>query len=204
MTTVTDRCGYITTNIYGADDTDVLEVQDDLYDKNLYAYCDNNPISRADEEGDMWQFALASGGTLAAGSGFSLSALGGSIMASLGAITPVGWAVIGAVAAVGAAAIVYSKAKSRYKREEKKKQKVQPKAKNKAKSDTKKRANKPIARRYRFNSRKKAKEAAKRAGRGKIRNDYSKKGAHYHPEVKAKYRQTPKGVSSHDHYYYPR
>ena len=110
-----------TCRFISADDTDVLEVQDDLYDKNLYAYCDNNPISRVDEEGDMWQFALASGGTLAAGSGFSLSALGGSIMASLGAITPVGWAVLGVVAVVGTVAIgikyVKSKSKSKSKRE---------------------------------------------------------------------------------------
>ena len=29
----------------------VLEVQNDLYDKNLYAYCDNNPIMRKDTGG---------------------------------------------------------------------------------------------------------------------------------------------------------
>jgi len=34
-------------------------------DKNLYAYCDNNPIMRADEEGEFWNYLLGAGiGTL--------------------------------------------------------------------------------------------------------------------------------------------
>nr|WP_215691199.1 hypothetical protein [Coprococcus catus] len=33
----------------------------DFDDCNLYAYCDNNPISRLDETGDVWQAALAGG-----------------------------------------------------------------------------------------------------------------------------------------------
>ena len=45
-----------------ADDVDVLGVQDDLYDKNLYAYCDNNPVSRVDQEGDIWEFDLIKNG----------------------------------------------------------------------------------------------------------------------------------------------
>ena len=38
-----------------ADTTEVLEVQSDLYDKNLYAYCDNNPIVRKDSTGAVWE-----------------------------------------------------------------------------------------------------------------------------------------------------
>jgi len=35
---------------------------DDVTDKNLFAYCDNNPIVRVDENGEFWQAALADGG----------------------------------------------------------------------------------------------------------------------------------------------
>lgn len=50
---------------------------------------------------------------MAAGSGFSLSALGGAIMTGLGAITPIGWVVIGTTVVVGAVAVgvTYSKVK---------------------------------------------------------------------------------------------
>lgn len=41
-----------------ADTTDILEVHSDLYDKNLYVYCDNNPVSRIDENGYFWHIAL--------------------------------------------------------------------------------------------------------------------------------------------------
>ena len=36
------------------DTTDILDVSSDLYDKNLYAYCDNNPIMRKDVSGELW------------------------------------------------------------------------------------------------------------------------------------------------------
>ena len=32
---------------------------DSLTDKNLYSYCDNNPVCRADENGGLWYIALA-------------------------------------------------------------------------------------------------------------------------------------------------
>ncbi|MGY0374216.1 polymorphic toxin type 8 domain-containing protein [Clostridium sp. JNZ J1-5] len=42
-----------------ADDTDVLEnTLDDLTDKNLFAYCDNNPVNRSDEYGYFWETIL--------------------------------------------------------------------------------------------------------------------------------------------------
>ncbi|MBQ1189939.1 MAG: RHS repeat-associated core domain-containing protein, partial [Lachnospiraceae bacterium] len=37
-----------------ADTTDILGVDSDLYDKNLYAYCDNNPVMRKDLNGQVW------------------------------------------------------------------------------------------------------------------------------------------------------
>ena len=37
-----------------SDDTDVLNVQCDLYDKNLYSYCDNNPTMCKDSDGNIW------------------------------------------------------------------------------------------------------------------------------------------------------
>ena len=38
-----------------ADTTDILSVQSDLYDKNLFAYCDNNPVHRIDASGYAWE-----------------------------------------------------------------------------------------------------------------------------------------------------
>ena len=57
---------YVSTRYYdpevgrfiSADTTDVLGVSGDLYDKNLYAYCDNNPVMRVDEDGEFWTVAL--------------------------------------------------------------------------------------------------------------------------------------------------
>jgi len=44
-----------------ADDTDVLFTSLDsaINDKNLFAYCDNNPINRTDHEGDRWDWGTA-------------------------------------------------------------------------------------------------------------------------------------------------
>ena len=123
-----------------ADDPEILEVQEDLYDKNLYAYCDNNPITRIDEDGDIWELAIAGGGTIAAGSGFSLSALGGSILAGLGAITPVGWIVIGTVVITSAVVISVQYAKSKSK--EKSKEEVDPYARAGQKKQGRERKNK--------------------------------------------------------------
>ena len=38
-----------------ADTTDILKVSKSLYDNNLYAYCDCNPIIRVDSTGDVWE-----------------------------------------------------------------------------------------------------------------------------------------------------
>ena len=41
-----------------ADTTDILAAKGDLYDKNLFAYCDNNPVARVDYGGEFWDTVL--------------------------------------------------------------------------------------------------------------------------------------------------
>ncbi len=60
------------------DSIDVLEVQNDLYDKNLYAYCDNNPVMRHDLTGNIWGFVLSLG--IGALSGAIISAVTSVVM----------------------------------------------------------------------------------------------------------------------------
>ena len=73
-----------------ADTTDILSVQSDLYDKNLFAYCDNNPVVRADNGGEFWNYVI--GGLVGAvASGISAAISGGDwktiiLNTSIGAI----------------------------------------------------------------------------------------------------------------------
>ena len=57
-----------------ADTTDILGVSGNLYDKNLYAYCDNNPVMRKDLDGQCWITVgiMAVGGVI----GATVSAVG--------------------------------------------------------------------------------------------------------------------------------
>ena len=56
-------CRFINT-----DTTDILEAKGDLYDKNLFAYCDNNPVARVDYGGEFWvQVGATFGGVLLSG-----------------------------------------------------------------------------------------------------------------------------------------
>ena len=108
----------------------------DLTDKNLYSYCDNNPVLRSDDDGEFWQFALAGGGV----AGFSWSALGSSIVAGLGAITPVGWIAIGVTTVVAIGVVSYSALSSKedpdpYRRADQKKQGRERKNKARQKDD---------------------------------------------------------------------
>lgn len=89
------------------DTTDILEVQDDLYDKNLYAYCDNNSVMRIDSSGAVWHLAVGAvvgvatqfvadvGIGLAAGSSF------GEVISSLSLVDYAAAAIGGAIAASG-------------------------------------------------------------------------------------------------------
>ena len=88
------------TGICSSDTTDVLDVQSDLHDKNLYAYCDNNPVTRADSSGKLW-FTVAGaivGGILGGASKAIANLMVGNELSSgvLGA--GVGGAVYGGIA----------------------------------------------------------------------------------------------------------
>ena len=72
-----------------------------LTDKNYFAYCDNNPVSRSDDGGDLWQFAVAAGVIGAVVGGVSQMATNVLTHQSLGegvAGAIIGGAVYGAVA----------------------------------------------------------------------------------------------------------
>ena len=98
----TELCRFL-----NADSLYVLDVQEDLYDKNLYSYCDNNPVARADSDGEWWHLAVGAavgvvtqfiadvGIGLATGSSF------GEIMKSLSPVDYVSAAIGGAIAASG-------------------------------------------------------------------------------------------------------
>lgn len=49
------------------------------WDKNIYAYCDNNPISRKDSDGNVWLQAMLIGGLIGAGIGAATSIITQSI-----------------------------------------------------------------------------------------------------------------------------
>jgi hypothetical protein len=66
--------------------------QTELTDKNLFCYCDNDPVNRADGDGELWKLALASGG--------ALGALGSSALAAIGAVATAGAVAVGIVATV--------------------------------------------------------------------------------------------------------
>ncbi len=66
-----------------------------VYNKNLYAYCDNNPTNRFDIDGYMWELALG-GGAMVSGYGISMSAM----FAAISSAAPVVLAVVATVAVV--------------------------------------------------------------------------------------------------------
>ena len=174
-----------------ADDVDVLDVQDDLYDKNPYVYCDNNSVIRKDEDGNAWELAVAGGGVLSTGTG----GLGASIVAGAGTITPMGWILIGITVTIVAASVVYSKVKSKSKRDSRKKGKAQAKNEPSAKP----RSKYPPGKRYKYKIRKSAKQATQRAA---IKNN-RKIENHKHPN--SKNTQPHFQLSNtHTHYFYPR
>jgi RHS repeat-associated protein len=75
-----------------ADDVSLIaESTDEMGDKNLYAYCDNNPISRADKGGEIWNFVIGA----AIGAGIEIA----SQVITSGKIT--NWKAVGLSAAMG-------------------------------------------------------------------------------------------------------
>ena len=91
-----------------ADTTDILGASGNLYDKNLYAYCDNNPIVRADSNGAIW-FHLVIGAAIGVGIQFTMDvgigmASGKSFNEVVHSLSPVDYvsaAIGGALAASG-------------------------------------------------------------------------------------------------------
>ena len=91
-----------------ADTTDILGVDSDLYDKNLYAYCDNNPVMRKDTGGELWvSLAIGAGVGIATQliADFGIGLASGSslteIASSLSPVDYVSAAFGGALAATG-------------------------------------------------------------------------------------------------------
>ena len=82
-----------------ADTSNVLDIQRDLYDKNLYAYCDNNPIIRKDSEGYYWNVII--GAVLGGGINLISNAIEGGCTPSEILISVVCGAVSGGFAATG-------------------------------------------------------------------------------------------------------
>ena len=98
-----------TCRVISADDIDVLTAtMDDVTDKNLFAYCDNNPIVREDKDGDYWQqLALAGGGAVGGSWAAIANALSGALVAGgSNAWNPVGLAILGVVAVVAVIVVV--------------------------------------------------------------------------------------------------
>ena len=82
-----------------ADTTDILTATPyALTDKNLYAYCDNNPVMRVDQGGDFWNFII--GGAIGAIAGGVVAALNGEDWVGI-IINSVAGAASGVVAASG-------------------------------------------------------------------------------------------------------
>lgn len=128
-----------------ADTTEVLtKTLTDLTDKNLFSYCDNNPITREDSDGDFWgQAAFAGVGAL----GTAWSVGGANFW------NPVGWTILG-VATVATVSIVgykvYKAVKSKedpdpYARPNQKKQGRERKEKKRANDNWKSNPNKKPA-----------------------------------------------------------
>ena len=178
------------------------------WDKNLFAYCDNNPISRKDDGGDLWEEITTLGdsifrsalifGGLAIGAAV-LSAFvvgtGGAgaiaIAATMGTIAEMSMYTAAFGALIGTMTVAIGEIGARME--------VSSNKDNSRTAD-------PPAKRKKYPSKKDAREAAKRDGKGEepIHHPHGSHGPHYHPNIKGKYKRTPKGISKHDHYYYPK
>ena len=77
-----------------ADTTDILGVSSDLYDKNLYAYCDNNPVARSDSDGECWHVAI--GAVIS-----EAFKVGAQLLANGGDVSSIHWGKVAVATAVG-------------------------------------------------------------------------------------------------------
>ena len=92
-----------------ADDMELTRVSPmALSDKNLYAYCDNNPIMRRDTSGELWGFILAGaaiGAAVGAVTQIADNAISGRDLGDGVLLSAVGGAITGAVGATGLGAL---------------------------------------------------------------------------------------------------
>ena len=92
-----------------ADDVELTRVSPmALSDKNLYAYCDNNPIMRRDTSGELWGFILAGaaiGAAVGAVTQIADNAISGRDLGEGVLLSAVGGAITGAVGATGLGAL---------------------------------------------------------------------------------------------------
>ena len=91
-----------------ADFAEVVSNENTLTDKNLYAYCDNNPVMRVDEDGEFWNIVIgAAVGGIVGGvfAGISSYANTGKVDWGSVVINAVVGAAGGAIAATGLSAI---------------------------------------------------------------------------------------------------
>lgn len=205
---------------------------DDYATWNLYAYCANNPVTYVDPSGHVAEALVLGKGfyaVLASVAPGAAIVAGGTILTVLAVY---GTIEIGkklytkVTAAKRQKAIAVSNAKNRTKKKTKSQQvssqqtsKQLPANKDPQKEPDKKRNKNPIGKRKIYNTRKKAYEAAKRAGKGKEPVWHkAEKGRmpHYHPnkEVCEKFLRdhksenenygdrTNKSPYKHDHYFY--
>lgn len=70
--------------------------------KILFTYCDNNPVVRFDYDGELWQAAFAGGGTVV-----PWGYIGFTILTGFGAITPIGWVIIGTIVVISSGVTIY-------------------------------------------------------------------------------------------------
>ena len=190
-------CRFISADVYMTTGQGVLG-------GNMFAYCLNNPVNMVDSQGDvaiiddaLLLLLLLLAGTVETAayigtdvSTSSVSNIGGILSDPLPAIkeTYVETFVVAAVMVtvlttprIGSGITVVSEG-----------------------TDSKQRSDKPIGRRKKYKTKKEAKEAAKKAGKGAepIHHPDGSHGPHYHPNVKASPKITPNMPRPHDHYYY--
>ena len=91
-----------TKRFLNADGSDNLKPQSDLYDKNLYSYCDNNPIMCEDLDGNVWITAVAVG----VGSQYAADIIGNLIAGKTGKDIFIPTSSIGEYVAAGVTALI--------------------------------------------------------------------------------------------------
>jgi len=73
-----------------------------ITDKNLYAYCDNNPIMRSDDGGEFWNIVIGAAVGAVVSGGISIISQIIENLNNTGSIGEINWASVGVAAASGA------------------------------------------------------------------------------------------------------